>query len=144
LPRHQHSPKAGRRLGWTANGDTSTRPVRWPYLPRYESATEFSEGLAAVKVGDKWGCVDKTGQMVIPPQFFVRYYPCFADYHFFGGVARVWVGQELAYIDVKGKFVWGPVKEKALLFLLDRTPPGTNRPLDVDQSTYHPQCDFIG
>ncbi len=81
-------------------------------LPQYESATEFSEGLAAVKVGDKWGFIDKTGQMVIPPQFFVRYYPSFADYHFFGGVARVWVGKELAYIDVKGKFVWGPVKER--------------------------------
>lgn len=30
---------------------------------------EFSEGLVSVRVKGKWGCMDKTGHLVIPPQF---------------------------------------------------------------------------
>ena len=30
---------------------------------------DFSEGLAAVKIGDKWGYIDQSGKMVIEPQF---------------------------------------------------------------------------
>jgi hypothetical protein len=32
-------------------------------------ASNFSEGLAAVKLDDKWGYIDKTGKMVIAAQF---------------------------------------------------------------------------
>ncbi|WP_081103996.1 WG repeat-containing protein [Leptospira weilii] len=31
-------------------------------------AHSFSEGLAAVQIGKKWGFIDKTGNVVIPPQ----------------------------------------------------------------------------
>lgn len=37
--------------------------------PHFNSARNFSEGLAGVQVGLKWGYVDKTGKMVIKPQF---------------------------------------------------------------------------
>ncbi len=37
--------------------------------PIYESATYFSEGLAAVKINHKWGFIDKAGKIVIEPQF---------------------------------------------------------------------------
>ncbi len=34
----------------------------------FESAFEFSEGLAVVKANGKWGAIDKTGDFVIKPQ----------------------------------------------------------------------------
>ena len=41
--------------------------------PQFESAGQFSEGLAAVQSGEKesakWGYIDKTGRFVIDPQF---------------------------------------------------------------------------
>jgi len=42
-----------------------------PYAipPAFENATYFSEGLAAVKINHKWGFIDKTGKIVIEPQF---------------------------------------------------------------------------
>jgi len=36
---------------------------------KYDNATDFSEGMAAVKVNGKWGFIDTTGKMVIAPQF---------------------------------------------------------------------------
>src|SRR5215208_3759344 len=32
-------------------------------------AKAFGQGLAPVKVGERWGYVNRTGQMIIPPQF---------------------------------------------------------------------------
>ena len=37
--------------------------------PQYENAEWYSNGMVAVKVGDKWGFIDKSGNMVIKPQF---------------------------------------------------------------------------
>jgi hypothetical protein len=37
--------------------------------PQYSSAQEFSDGLAAVKVGKLWGYIDGHGKMVIGPRF---------------------------------------------------------------------------
>ena len=36
--------------------------------PQFDEADSFSEGLARVKTGEKWGYVDKQGQWVIQPQ----------------------------------------------------------------------------
>ena len=38
-------------------------PAQW------ERTGDFSEGLAAVKQTEKWGFIDKSGKMVIAPQF---------------------------------------------------------------------------
>jgi len=35
----------------------------------YDSNLSYHEGLIAVKAGNNWGYMDKTGKMVIPPQF---------------------------------------------------------------------------
>lgn len=35
----------------------------------YENAGDFSEGLAPVSIDKKWGFIDKTGKLVIAPQF---------------------------------------------------------------------------
>jgi uncharacterized lipoprotein YddW (UPF0748 family) len=37
--------------------------------PQYDQADSFSEGLARVKIGDKWGYIDTKGKFVIQPQF---------------------------------------------------------------------------
>lgn len=38
--------------------------------PRFERASEFSEGLAAVSIdGQRWGYIDRTGNLVITPRF---------------------------------------------------------------------------
>ena len=37
--------------------------------PLLEKAGDFTEGLARVKVGQKWGYIDKTGKVVIEPIF---------------------------------------------------------------------------
>ena len=37
--------------------------------PQFESADNFSEGLASVRVDGKYGFINKTGKFVIPPRF---------------------------------------------------------------------------
>ena len=72
---------------------------------------KFSEGLAAVKINGKWGFIDKSGQMVIQPQFATNYFS--KPSYFSGGLALVWAGEKWGYIDMTGKYVWGPVPQKA-------------------------------
>jgi len=41
----------------------------WVIPPVYEKAYRFTDGLAAVKVNDKWGFIDQTGKNVISPSY---------------------------------------------------------------------------
>jgi len=71
----------------------------------------FSEGLAVVPVGDKWGYIDKTGRIVIKPQFD-------AAHPFTEGLALVEISPPyesgryysrrliIGYIDKTGKYIW--------------------------------------
>jgi hypothetical protein len=73
-------------------------------LPPFREAVEnYSEGLAPVRAGRKWGYLDRLGTIVIAPQFD-RVGP------FDHGVAWVRVGDKLGYIDTKGKYVWEPTR----------------------------------
>lgn len=76
--------------------------------PQFEAAGTFSEGLAAVKIGDKYGYIDKTGTMVIELQF-----DCADDFR--GGRANVKIGKapdiKYGYIDNTGH--WYDFSEKA-------------------------------
>jgi len=98
---------------------------KWGYIdklgsfvikPQYEEAHAFSEGLAAVtpSVPDektdvarwelanarrgKWGFIDKTGKLVIEPQF--ERVDCFKE-----GLAKVHGESDTGYINRDGKFV---------------------------------------
>src|ERR1035437_8425370 len=52
---------------------TTAQTGRMVISPQFESVGSFSDGLAAVLVGEgdrgKWGFIDKSGRMVIAPQF---------------------------------------------------------------------------
>jgi hypothetical protein len=88
--------------------------------PQYDNANDFSEGLAAVCVGDcgfssvgarKWGFIDKQGHVVIPLQFA-------RVYDFSQGLAAACVGKcsgngdkwegKWGFIEKTGKFVIAP------------------------------------
>lgn len=73
--------------------------------PRYEDASPFSEGLAAVRENGKWGYIDETGSLVISCQYDLAY-------PFREGLAIVAVGNPVTegdtctvgFIDREGTF----------------------------------------
>jgi hypothetical protein len=65
---------------------------------KFESAAYFREGLASVRIGEKWGYIDPMGKIVIPAKFDNAY--------LFGeGLASVRIGKKWGYIDPTGKIV---------------------------------------
>jgi hypothetical protein len=54
--------------------------------------------LAAVKIGKKWGYIDKTGKVVIHPEFDDAR-------NFSAGLAEVRIGERWILIDKMGKYV---------------------------------------
>ncbi|NEQ21321.1 MAG: WG repeat-containing protein [Microcoleus sp. SIO2G3] len=84
---------------------------------QFDEAHSFSQGLAAVKLGSKWGFIDKTGKLVIPLQFESVGYAYENDSKtFFEGLAAVSVAEKWGYIDKTGKFVIQPQFESARSF----------------------------
>ena len=76
--------------------------------PQFGLASDFSEGLAQVRIGGlagKSGFIDKQGQMVINPQF--DNFPDFSE-----GLAQVLIGDDetgkWGFIDKQGKMVINP------------------------------------
>jgi hypothetical protein len=69
--------------------------------PQFDGARDFSEGLAAVKIGGRMGFIDKTGSVVIEPQFSGwEFISGFSE-----GLARVWIGRKWCFIDKTGGIV---------------------------------------
>jgi len=71
-------------------------------LPKFEDAGVFSDGLAQIKVKDRWGFIDTDGKFAIPARF-EDVLP------FKSGLAWVSIDNKWAYIDRFGDIVW---KEK--------------------------------
>src|SRR5215471_618019 len=90
------------RISWNSNveatrSDSST-PKDTSKSIQFLTTRYFSSGLAAVKIGEKWGFVDATGSQVIPPKFDAAYY--FRD-----GVAVAGLDSGEVLIDKTGKTV---------------------------------------
>ena len=77
-----------------ANGNTKKDKV-------YQEVKEFSEGLAAVKVGNLWGYVDNNLNTIIPPKFLQAG-------KFNKGFAMVDNDGRISFIDKTGKVFWQP------------------------------------
>ena len=85
--------------------------------PQFDGAYSFSDGLAAVRIGDdktgKWGFIDNQGHFVINPQF--DGVASFSD-----GLAEVRIGDfgtgKSGFIDKQGKFVINPQFDGAYSF----------------------------
>ena len=69
--------------------------------PQFDDAYPFSDGLAAVRIGDKYGIVDRTGRHVINPQFN-------GAYPFSDGLAAMRIGDKYGFIDRTGRYVINP------------------------------------
>jgi hypothetical protein len=71
---------------------------------QYSEAFDFSEGLAAVKIGQKWGYIDESGKLVISAQFAGAWY--FSD-----GLASVKLDEQSplwGFVDKSGLVVIRP------------------------------------
>jgi len=69
--------------------------------PQFDSINTFSEGLAAVRVNNKWGFINTAGKIVINPQFDVV--TMFSD-----GLAVVAVSGRQGTINKQGRYVLNP------------------------------------
>lgn len=74
----------------------------------FDGVHNFSEGLAAVQVGERWGFIDRRGRVVIPPEYqdgwaavYVRGGPPIGS--FSEGVAAVYRDGTWRFIDAKGR-----------------------------------------
>ncbi|MEH2070403.1 MAG: WG repeat-containing protein [Nostoc sp.] len=80
--------------------------VAIPPNPKIETAELFSEGLASVKIKDKWGYINRSGSLTIEPKFQKAS-------RFRNGLAYVKVNAASeGYINHSGQFVWQPVTFK--------------------------------
>jgi hypothetical protein len=76
---------------------------------QFDEIRFFSEGLAAVKCGGKWGYINPEGKQVIP--FIFNNALSFSE-----GMAAVKVENKAGYIDKSGKFCIQPAFDRASLF----------------------------
>lgn len=74
-----------------------------------DEARPFSEGLAAVRIADKWGYVDRSGKMVIRPQFELAE-------EFSEGVALVCEADRYRFIDKLGNPAFDGTFDRARSF----------------------------
>ncbi len=94
-------------LPWTGRSREmkAPTPCRWSYIDKtgkrlfsadFDEATDFHEGLAAVKVYERWGFINKQGAFVIAPLY--RSVGPFSE-----GLAFVEDGANSGYVDETGR-----------------------------------------
>ena len=89
-----------------AGSAKSERTGRVAIAPRFDAAGDFSDGLAAVRIGRKWGFIDRSGSLVIRPRFVEGDAPFSTK--FSDGLAAVRYGDKWGFIDRTGKVVIRP------------------------------------
>jgi len=74
---------------------------KWVIRPSYQAAKNFCDGVAAVRLNNKYGYIDKKGDFIIKPQFDVAW-------DFMQGVARIKVGNKKGYVNKFGEVFMEP------------------------------------
>jgi hypothetical protein len=93
---------AGKRgYGWEKGCGYVDRTGNLVIELKFEDAGSFRDGMAVVRVGEKWGYIDNTGKFVIQPRFDSA--KSFQD-----GMAAVRIGGKWGYIDKTGKMLIEP------------------------------------
>ena len=95
--------------GRSSTSSTQSHTGQIVINPQFDGALPFSDGLAAVRIGDensgKWGYIDKQGKFAVNPQFD-------GAASFSEGLAEVRIGDnktgKWGYIDKQGKFAVNP------------------------------------
>src|SRR5258706_6137309 len=95
--------------GAAAERKAADQSARIVINPQFDEADSFSEGLAAIRVGAKYGYIDKQGTIVIKPQF--DFAGLFSE-----GLAGAGIGSKVGYIDKQGTFIITPSFAIANLF----------------------------
>ncbi|MBW4654457.1 MAG: WG repeat-containing protein [Kaiparowitsia implicata GSE-PSE-MK54-09C] len=87
--------------------------------PQFDVARDFSEGLAAVVMGDRLGYIDPSGTFEIPPMFRFDAISLYQEgaYQFSEGLARVAIDHQWGYINKLGKLVIPPKFDSAENFM---------------------------
>ena len=95
------------RCAQTASASTEPQPQQVD--PRDFPNASYHEGLAAVQLGERYGYIDRSGRVMIPPRF--QFAQIFSE-----GLARVKVDDRSGYIDRDGQIVISPRFHKAFKF----------------------------
>ncbi len=86
---------------FVANDSFAQKGKAKPKSSKYDFQGPYFEGLARVKTNHKWGFIDTTGNVVIPPKYN-------EVTNFDGGVAKVRVGTKWGLVDNKGTVLRKP------------------------------------
>lgn len=96
---------------------------------------DFHEGRCAVKVGDVWGYIDKTGEIVVEPQYLNAY-------GYSEGLASVCFDDKWGFINEEGKMVIPPQFDNPAYFLNDVAFVEKDGKLGIIDRSGHVVCDF--
>src|SRR5262245_11325875 len=88
----------------SADAKTDAELKRLAIPDQFDEAGIFSDGLASVRIGAKFGYIDTKGNVAIKPQF--DFAGPFAE-----GLAHAGIGSKVGYVDKSGNFVITPKLE---------------------------------
>ncbi len=117
--------------------DAQTRQEIIP--ARFEQAMPFSEGLAAVSIGGRFGYIDERGDVVIAPHFDLA-----GD--FTHGLAEILVGDKTGIVNRKGEIIVTPMFRRAIPLTSDVivAAEGTWEPVGFERARTLPPFERLG
>jgi hypothetical protein len=91
-------------LLFVATGSYAQKGKSKPKSSKYDYQGPYCDGLARVKINQKWGFIDTTGNVVVPPKY--NQVENFVD-----GLAKVRTGQRWGLVDKTGAVIIKPTFE---------------------------------
>jgi hypothetical protein len=71
---------------------------RWAVPPKFDDGINFIEGLASVRLGERWGSIEQDGSWAIPPKFS-------GALAFREGMSRAYADEEIGFVNKQGEWV---------------------------------------